>query len=88
MPMYNLLKYSKNYRKTTGSLWNCYRDEPDSGVVGGIKYSIIGSKSFNYKAKFVVDGVTHNNLTKNDVKIVAPLKHLEQFLEKFKYTVN
>ena len=26
MPMYNLLEYSKNYRKTTGSLWNYYRD--------------------------------------------------------------
>ena len=26
--MYNLLEYSKNYRKTTGSLWNYYRDEP------------------------------------------------------------
>ena len=22
MPMYNLFEYSKNYRKTTGSLWN------------------------------------------------------------------
>ena len=28
MPMYNLLQYSKNYRKTTGSLWNYYRDKP------------------------------------------------------------
>ena len=27
MPMYNLLEYSKNYRKTTGSLWNYYRDK-------------------------------------------------------------
>ena len=27
MPMYNLLEYSKNYEKTTGSLWNYYRDE-------------------------------------------------------------
>ena len=26
MSTYNLLKYSKNYRKTTGSLWNYYRD--------------------------------------------------------------
>ena len=25
MLMYNLLEYSKNYRKTTGSLWNYYR---------------------------------------------------------------
>ena len=23
MPMYNFLEYSKNYRKTTGSLWHC-----------------------------------------------------------------
>ena len=26
--MYNLLEYSKNYKKATGSLWNYYRDEP------------------------------------------------------------
>ena len=26
MPMYNLLEYSKNYIKTTGSFWNYYRD--------------------------------------------------------------
>ena len=25
MPMYNLLEYSKNYRKTIGSLYNYYR---------------------------------------------------------------
>ena len=27
MPMYSLLEYSKNYSKTSGSLWNYYRDE-------------------------------------------------------------
>ena len=32
MPMYDLLEYSKNYSKTTGSDWNYYRDEPNSGV--------------------------------------------------------
>ena len=76
MPMYNLLEYSKNYRKTTCSLWNCYRDEPNSSVNNGITYSISGSKSFDYKAKFIEDDVTHDNLTKNDVKIVVPLKYL------------
>ena len=30
MPIYNLIEYSKNYSKTTGSLQNYYRDEPDS----------------------------------------------------------
>ena len=28
MPMYNLLEYSKKYKKATGSFWNYYRDEP------------------------------------------------------------
>ena len=27
MPMYNLLEYSKYYRKTIGSLYNYYRDD-------------------------------------------------------------
>ena len=79
MPMYNLLEYSKIYRKTIENLWNYYRDEPNSGINGGINYSIMGSKSFDYKANFIEDGVTHNNLTKNDVKIVVPLKYLNNF---------
>ena len=78
MPMYNLLECSKNYRKTTGSLWNYYRDEPNSGVNDGIDYSIMGSKSFDYKANFI-GSVTHNSLTKNDVQIVVTLKHLSNF---------
>ena len=32
MSIYKLLEYSKNYRKTTGSLWNYYRDEPNNGT--------------------------------------------------------
>ena len=42
MPMYDLIEYSKNYSKTTGSLWNYYRDEPNSGAVGDINYLIRG----------------------------------------------
>ena len=78
-PMYNLLEYSKNYRKTTGSLWNYYRDEPNSGVNGGINYSIMNSKSFDYKVNFIENGVAQGNLTKNDVKIVVPLTYLSNF---------
>ena len=80
MPVYNLLEYSKNYKKTTGSLWNYYRDEPNSSVsANNITHSILNSKSFDYKANFMENGVTHNNLTKNDVKIVVPLKYLSNF---------
>ena len=32
MSMYNLLEYSKNHKKTTGNLWNYYRDEPSSTI--------------------------------------------------------
>ena len=33
MPMYNLLEYRKNYRKTIGSLYNYYRDELDDDAI-------------------------------------------------------
>ena len=36
MLMYNLLEYSNNCSKTSGTLWNYYRDEPNSGAVGNI----------------------------------------------------
>ena len=80
MPMYNLLEHSKNYRKTPGSLWNYYRDEPNSGTdANNITHSILNSTSFDYKANFIEDSKTQNNLTKNDVKIVVPLKHFSNF---------
>ena len=34
MLMYKLIEYSKNYLKTSESLWNYYRDEPNSGAEG------------------------------------------------------
>ena len=73
--MYNLIEYSKNYRKTIGSLWNYYRDEPNSSIGNNnITHSILNSDSFDYKVIFMENGVIRNNLTKNNVKIVAPLK--------------
>ena len=82
MPMHNLFEYSKNYIKTTGSLWNYYRDEPNSSTDDdddNITHSILNSESFDYKAHFMENGVTQNNLTKNDVKVVVPLKYLSNF---------
>ena len=66
MPIYNLLEYSKNYRKTTGNLWNYYRDEPNSGVDRNITYFVKDSKSFNCKTSITgkLDG---NNTEKENV---------------------
>ena len=40
MPMYNLLEYSKNYEKTSGSLFNYYRDVPSELTIGDGDYAI------------------------------------------------
>ena len=32
MPMYGLIKYSDNYSKTSGRLWQYYRDDPNDNV--------------------------------------------------------
>ena len=57
MPMYNLLEYSKNYRKTIGSLYNYYRDElsndNDDNNFRNIK--VVNSNSFQYKNKIIVN---------------------------------
>ena len=60
MPMYNLLEYSKNYRKTIGSLYNYYRDElsddADNNNFDNIK--VVNSEAFKYKNKII--GNTYN----------------------------
>ena len=50
MSMYKLHEYSKNYRKTTESLWNYYRDEPNSGTgANNITHLILNLKSILLK---------------------------------------
>ena len=68
-----------NTVKTTGSLCNYYGDEPNSSTGNNnITHSILNSKSFDYNAN-LIGSVTNNNLTKNNVKIVIPVKHLSNF---------
>ena len=43
MPTYNLIEYSDNYSKTSRSLWQYYRDEPNNNLAD--------SGSFNSKKK-------------------------------------
>ena len=50
MPMYNLLEYSKNYRKTTGSFYNYYRDEldDDADLNNFANNNVVSSSAFQY----------------------------------------
>ena len=52
--------YSKNYSKTTGSLWNYYRDEitDDTNDNNNLNENVIKSKSFKYKTS--ITGSTYN----------------------------
>ena len=80
MPLYNVIKYSKNYSKTTGRSWNYYRDEPNCGLGGAgnnMNYSMKDSKSFNYKTS--ITGKLEGNNTEKEVEIVVPLKYLSNF---------
>ena len=79
MRKYNLVEYNKNYRKTSGTLWNYYSDEPNSGTERNIDYSIKDSKSFDYKTG-ITENLGDNNRTEEDVGFSIPLKHLINFL--------
>ena len=83
--MYNLLQYSKNYKKTTGSLWNYYKDEPRdprSSNFESFKYetSITGN---TYYVGDGEEGYNENKVGKNETEVVIPLKHLSNFWRSF-----
>ena len=90
MSMYNLLEYSKNYRKTIEWLYNYYRDglsdDADDNNFDNIK--IVNSNTFKYKNKVI--GNTYNvnagadgyDIKKNgtqEVEIAIPLNYLGNF---------
>ena len=77
MPMYNLIEYSDNYAKTTGSLWQYCKDIParNNGAVVIFAGNNL-TDSFNFKVK--ITGQTGDDGTK-DVEIMVPLKYLSSF---------
>ena len=80
MPIYNLIEYSKNYLKTSGSLWNYYTDEQSCGMRGennNVNYSVEDLKSFDYKTK--ITGKLKDIDRMKDVEFSVPLKHLSNF---------
>ena len=40
MPMYNLIEYSHNYSKTSGSLWKYHKDEPNDTLANSESFKI------------------------------------------------
>ena len=85
MPMYNLLEYSKNYRKTIGLLYNYYRAElsDDTNPNNFPNRNVVNSETFKYKNKII--GNTYNVTAGNDrlgtkkIELAMPLKCLGNF---------
>ena len=66
MPMYNLIEYNDNYSKTSGSLWQYYKDDPND--------TITDSESFKLKVK--ITGKTPNNRNTKNVERIVLLRYL------------
>ena len=69
MPMYSLIEYSDNYAKTTGNLWQYFRDDPNDNL----------AESKPFKSKITITGKTPNNNNVKNVEIMVPLKYLSNF---------
>ena len=78
MSMYNLIEYSDNYAKTTGTLWQYYKDIPARNANDEIIVFDVNNTTDSFKFKEKVTGQTGNNGTK-DVEITVPLKYLSNF---------
>ena len=69
MPMYNLIEYSDNYSKTSGNLWQYYKDEPNDNL----------TDSELFKSKIKITGITPADGNTKDVDIIVPLKYSSNF---------
>ena len=81
MPVYNLIEYSDNYLKRSGSLSQYYKDIP--AVNANNDNTIVNfngnntTDSFSFKAK--ITGQTNDDREINGVEIMVPLKYLSNF---------
>ena len=90
--MYNLLEYSKNYRKTIGSLYNYYRDElsndDDDDYNNFDNIKVVNSNTFKYKNKIngntykvanTAQGYVAAKEGTQKIELAIPLKYLGNF---------
>ena len=80
MPINNLIEFTETYPKTSGRLWQYYRDKPALNNINVIlDFAADNINSILFKFQLQVTGQTGNNETKN-VEIMVPLKYLSRFL--------
>ena len=78
IPVYNLIEHSDAYSKTSESLWQYYRDEPNLNNNGETIYFPTDKNGASVKCKQKITGQTENGAIR-DVEIMVLLKHLRNF---------
>ena len=78
MSIYNLIEYSDVYSKTSGSLWQYYRDEPALGNNNIIDFLANNNNTISFKFKQQITGQTGNDGTKK-FEIIVSLYYLSNF---------
>ena len=69
MAMCNLIEYSSNYSKTSGSLYQHYKDDPNDNI----------TQSGSFKSKIKITGKTPANGDTKDAELIVPLRYLDNF---------
>ena len=75
MPMYSLIEYSDNYSKTSGSLWQYFKDILAVNNADNIVDFAATNTSDSFKFKAKITGKTNDNGEINGVEIMVPLKY-------------
>ena len=69
IPTYNLIEYSNDYSKTSGSLCQYYWDEPNNNI----------TEFESFKSKIKRTGKSPDDSITKNVEIVVPLNFLSNF---------
>ena len=69
MQMYNLIEYKDNYSKTSGSLWQYYKDKVNDNI----------ADSESFKSKVKITRKTPDDGNTKDVEMIVLLKYLRSF---------
>ena len=77
--MYNLIEYSDNYSKTSGSLWQYCKEISAVNDAGNIFDFINTNTTDSFKFETQITGQTNNNGRIDNVEIMVPLKYLSNF---------
>ena len=76
MPMYNLIEYSDNYSKTSGSLWKYCKEIPAVDDDGDIAIFNGANAADSFSFRIMITGQAGDDGEIEKVEVMVPLKNL------------